>query len=506
LGVAAWLATAALLYRSFLPKPFDIMDFPEFLPILQGPGSILERLGGIFSYYGTQGRFKPVDFSLLALKWSIFGASPLGWQIASFAQMSVFGFLMFAVVRRLGATVLSAALASSLALCSLAAAHGWIRLSVSEEIGASLLFGAMLLASRLNASARPRTVMLGVCACVTVMLLLKEMLVASVPAVVLAALIFDDEGRPAAPRVSRRAITLTIALGLTCVLVLLPVLIVLLNAQPGTYARNFGSGGASIGKLLAHYAVMLVPFVPAGPTMNVPVLLADISFAALLFVGWKLLYARRPERRYTTTLLAFGVLVPMLGALAYLPWPKFDLFYGIPYLLGPAVLVAFAISGVQTAAPRYTPVAVAAWLWTSVYMASDSLRYARQIEASVATVVDVSRGMRLSLGADSAEYAVCGLSPAAWRNLPPLVAGYAAMEGHRIPTGTQISCDEAWRHVRDRPMRRAVVIVSDGSPRAGAAYRTVVHTAARIDWERLRLVRDTVRADIHAPGATTPPQ
>jgi hypothetical protein len=233
--------------------------------------------------------------------------------------------------------------------------------------------------------------------------------------------------------------------------------------------------------------------------MAVATLLADLSFLLVLLIGWRLLFSVSSERNRARTLLVFGLVFPLVCAMAYLPWPKFDLFYGIPYLLGPALLVALAITGFQKAAPRIAPLAAMAWVWVTMYMASDAFRYVRNVEASVRTTVNISRELARLPAQDTVVVAVCGLPQDAWRHLAWLVTAYPHAEGKKAPPGRDASCDEAKRMLA-QDGRQTVVIVSRGDRFVSEPKRTIVQVARRFEWRTLSFVDDTLRAEISSPG------
>jgi hypothetical protein len=172
-------------------------------------------------------------------------------------------------------------------------------------------------------------------------------------------------------------------------------------------------------------------------------------------------------------------------------------------LLGTGVLVAFAITGVQRAAPPLAGLAIAGWLGVSVYMATDALRYARRIEASVRTVVGATRAIE-ELPADSAAIAVCDLPSVNWQRLVRSVAMYAAAEHAPVPPTRDISCDDALGMLGHEHPTPLLVVISTGRQALPTPARAIVNTALRFDWRRFGLVTDTLRTDVFAPVGRNP--
>src|SRR5262245_61410373 len=83
-------AVACALYTPWVSRPFDILDFSEFLPLLTGAGGFLSRLSALNDYYVHQhGRLNLLSYAALAAKWSVLGDSPMLWQWLRFIEMGL---------------------------------------------------------------------------------------------------------------------------------------------------------------------------------------------------------------------------------------------------------------------------------------------------------------------------------------------------------------------------------------------------------------------------------
>jgi hypothetical protein len=448
----------------------------------------------MFSHNAAAGRSNHLAVVLLAVKWSLFGRWVVGWQLAAFAQMSAFAVLLYLLVRRWGATVAGSACAVTLVLCSLGAAQAWVRLSVSDAVAAAFLLAAMLAVSGLHHSGHWRRAIVGATILVAAMALTKEVSVLAVPAVWFSAACARVDRGLGFPRLSRRVFLLVAATAVVCFLLMIPTALLATGSLPIATARRYGSGSISLARLLENYAAIMVPFVPADVPLHLAVVLADAILLVVLVLGWRLAFSVRGPRGGVAMPFLFGLGFPLLGAAAFVPWPTFNWFYGLPYLVGVGVIVAFAISGIQRAAPRLAPWAIVGWGWVSLYMATDAQRYAGATESAIRSVVDVTRALERSSAGDSGVIAVCGLPPGAWTGLAGTISAYARSDRRPVPALQDVSCDEARRRLDGR---RVMVVVF--APRTGwvpEPKETISHRASRFDWSRLDVAHDTIEAAI----------
>ena len=495
-GAVSWIVAALLLYHPHVARPFDVVDFPSILTVFRAEGTFPHRFQSLIATDFAQGRARLLEYSLFALKWSLFGESTVAWQLASAAQMFAFAGMLFLQLRRWGATRLGSACATTLVLCSHVAAEGWMRLSISEAVGATLMLAAINLATRIEGSRHWMRLLLAISGIVAAMLFMKEMYVATMPAIWFSGAASDAHGALRVPKISKRSVQLGVCLAIVCFLILAPMAFIALSSPSEAYARHFGRASLSVGTLFAYYAGVVVPFVPATFPVNAAVLLADLAFLLLLLIGWKLLLSEAESKQPLVTLLWFALALPLLCALAYLPWPEFKLRYGIPYLLGPAILVSFAVTGVQRSVPRMAWCAVVAWAVVTVYMASEAHRYARRVEASLGMMAQLSRTLERLPAQDSVLYSVCDVPVSAWEGISPIVEKYARSEGARVPDSKRISCDDGRARAAQVPRTAVIVFVSDRAQSVSQPRQSIVYVANRFDWSALTFATDTVRADI----------
>ncbi|MGH7561788.1 MAG: phospholipid carrier-dependent glycosyltransferase, partial [Gemmatimonadales bacterium] len=197
-----WIALALLgglaiwLYEPWRSRPFDILDFSDFLGRLAGGSGFLDRLGELTAFYREQhGRFNVVSYAGLAAKWEIFGASPLAWQLFRAAQLLTAAGLTYLLLRRLSAGATGAVLGAGLVLFSYSSSHAWVRLTLGEPLGLLCVLLASLLAVQSRTDREWRVLAIASGLLVGIAILAKEMLVAWAPIVAYLGCVVDEKGR-----------------------------------------------------------------------------------------------------------------------------------------------------------------------------------------------------------------------------------------------------------------------------------------------------------------------
>lgn len=494
-GAMAWLVVAWWLYEPAEPRPFDILDFSEFLPLLQKSESVVERLRNLTSYYMTQGRLSVVGYAMLVGKWTVFGNDKVLWQLGRVVQMAAVAMLLYMLLRRWGISRLGAAVAMTLPLLARVAAPAWVRLNMAEPLGTAMLLGMMLLASHFNDPARRHRA--GICIGTGVVLLafLKEMLLVALPAVWLIALVVGCDGTWSWRRPERAHVALVIATGALCVACAVPILYVATHATPDAYSTLYGATGIDFGFAIISYMTMIIPFVPIDATPHPGVLAADLGFLTLLMTGWRPLLATGGTR-HARWLFWFALLFPLLGVAAYLPWPIFQPFYGLPFLLGTALLVGGAITGLQRAGARAVSFGLVCWSAVSVYMLTAALHHARRSEAAIRTSHDVIQLLREFDHSDSLLFAVRVHATREWFGLGPTLRRQAATDGIALPPVRDVLCADARSRVAASRPSTVIVGFHSQCGAFGPARAHVAHVFSYFDWRELRVATDSSRADV----------
>lgn len=488
LGVTlAWAA-----YRPERERPFRVVDFSEFLPLLERGGDVLGGTRELATYYAGQGRFNVIPYFLMATKWSAFGAWSPGWQLPRAALMLLLVGLTYLLLRRLGATALGAVVGASVYLWAPSASDGWVQLTMAEPPGAALMLGASLLAVGYQRSRHWQRDAGVIAIAAAALILSKELLAPLILLPLGLALTVQPDGTFARPRPDRRTLGLVAGVGLASLLALTPIAVLYLRADPSAYAALYGQAPQSPFVLLAAWIAALIPFdaapSPASPAWAVAV----VGFTVLVASGWRVGFQHPVEGRRARWLLALAVLVPLAGVLAYLPSPWYARFYSLPYLIGTAVFMGMAATYLQRHAPHGTAWALSGWGAATVFALAGAAEHAARADARQrrddAVVARVA-----ALGADSVWYATSRPPPYEWLGMGATLRRYAAATHRQWPPTRDVACERA-SGTTDTTGFVVVSFLEDGCSVAARGATVMAVQYRRMDWNRWMLVADSAAA------------
>jgi hypothetical protein len=494
LGAVLGLAVAFLIYRPDRSLPFDILDFSEFLPVLDGSDSFLTRARSLAEYYASQGRANLVPYVLMSLKWTWFADWSPGWQWSRFVAMAACVVLAFRLLERLGATRMGAMAGAAVLLAHPAAARGWIRLTMAEPLGTLLLLLLCLWVLPGAHTRRPSWPWAAVVTMVPLILLTKEMLVVALALPTALLCLVDPDGRLARPSLRPAASRFFLSAGLVSAAVLAPLVLLMIRAPGEAFTAQYGSATRSLGDTVATWLATVILFDP-GRTFPPRLLgLALALLVGLLTWGWWTAIRRAEDRATAWGLLAVGIAFPMLGAVAYIPWPAYQTFYAIPFLLGTAIVVAFAASAMES---RSRPVA-AGWYAGYAFLVFASLADANgqagRAAASQKVHARLVRRVSQLRAVDSVLVASDRVVPQRWQGLGPTLARYAAATGNAWPPTRDVSCTGV-DALESSSSAMAVVFYSSLCPRARDSA-PIIERYRHLDPGMLRVVDDSLRVDV----------
>jgi hypothetical protein len=500
----AAVALAAVLYQPWRAVPFDIIDFSEFLPLLQRPGGAVARLSGFLTYYASQGRFNVVAYVALLAKWALLGSHPARWQLARFLQMGLIVALVYRLARRLGATPRGAAAGASLFIAAAPAAPAWIRLTMGEPLALVALLAAALLAADYRWVARWRRSAVAIGALLTAAVLTKEMLVVLTPFVLGLALRSADDGHETRPAADDGRIWWLLG-GTTIALViaLAAVAWVALHAPRDAYAAEYGAAPVDAGRALDLAARMLLPMrAEYAPHIRLGLLPANLAFAVLVVVGWRAALSKPATRRRWLPIAGAAAVLLAVGTVTYLPWPTFNEFYGLPFLLTPALLLAGAVSALESTSKLAGRLALAATA-AVVGLCAMSAGYAsRQSMARREVNYELARLIGAHPELDSVVVAMPFISSQRWQGVGPTLRRYAAAlyPGARLPHVDDVLCAETIPLYRSGMPGAMLITYADRCGSFPVSTRTIRRTYSYLYWPSLAVRIDSARADVLAPG------
>jgi hypothetical protein len=489
------LVASFFVYRPDRSLPFDFLDFSEFLPLLQGADTFSARFSALFDYYvGDHGRLSVVAYALLAAKWGILGVDSPAWQWMRFATMWTIVVLTFLLLRQLRFSQAASLVGASLFLFAPPAVEGWVRLTMAEPKGTILLLLLCLIAiARWSGPEWTAGLTFGLIS--VILVLLKEMMAATLILPLALSVIVgragDGRRRPRASTIAVSAIAATAAAGI-------PVAIAALLARDGSYTGDYGSTLRPVTDVLAQWTLAWLPFDPGAAFPPRLTGLALLTTLALLIAGWRY-FLRGPtnQRSRSRHILAVSLLFPLSGVMLYLPWPAYNRFYAIPYLLGGALLAAGAFSGIATRSRLALRIASGVWITLIVFAAGDAAARARRTAArQVLNARLVQRLAQLSPQTDTVWIATDQRAPAEWQGVGPTLQRYGVALGYEMPHLVNAPCEESRQLASQR--RGRFVFYSSLCP-AVTTGEVLVERYRRIALPAVRPRPDSIRIDIVVP-------
>ena len=496
LALAAYAMLAAYVYRPDSARPFDMVDFSEFLSILQSHDSLASRFVGLTDYYRQQGRLNPIVHLFIAVKWSLFGNDTTAWQLVRAAQMVGLTAMTIALLRRLRLGLAGAVIGGGLMVVSAPAANACVRLTMAEPLATAMLMAATLIGTYYQGARRWRRLEWWIVTLAALTILAKEMLVAAVPLVLLVAWCVGPDGRFQRPGMSRRNKELFAVTAVVSTLILIPVGVVAMRAPAGAYVSAYGSVGAGPLDLLRIELLTLIPFVPLDNPMPPGLVAAELCYFGLIALGLKLYSLTGESRWHVRAIIGIGFGLPLLGAMVYVPWSVYQWFYSVPFLLGPSILLAAAVKGVEEMAPRWRLLAYVASACVLANMASASSHFARRAEASQFLIDAAADAVTNVTGIDSVLVGAREIPAQAWQGFGQTFARYAKATGREFPPTTDVSCADAARRIRGPMERRAVVLFSNHCPLNGSPTRVISRSFSWLDWGWMASRHDSITVGV----------
>jgi len=498
LPLAVVLLAALLVYRPWVAAPFSILDFSEFLPILREGGSFGERLGGLVRYFAGHGRSAWLTYAWIALNWSLFGDWSTGWDLMRFALMSGVVALAFVFLRRVGCPPLAAAAGAALLVVATPAQEGWTRLT-GEPLGLAALLGAALLALGYAEAPRWAGRAIGIALLLGAAVLAKEVLAVCAGPVLALALFRRAGGGVGWPEISRRNLALA---GASAVVLAGASAVVLstFGATPADgYAQGYGAGGMNLIRYQLNLKLIALPLTR---TLRGAGRVAAILLVTVAVAGWAVHLEDRGRRAGRAAALLAAVSIPLLGALVYLPWPRLERFYALPFLAGPVVVLAVASAAlVRRTHPALVLLPISAALVLAAFDAAahaDESRAVRQVDGALAREIGALRGM------DSVYVAVPTVirSAQAWQGTGATLRRYAlatGMASDAAPGVAEVRCEDGMG--RWAGARRPAALVSYAHLCGALPGATVVieRRHGYVDLLGMRRLEKSRRADVGLP-------
>jgi hypothetical protein len=277
---------------------------------------------------------------------------------------------------------------------------------------------------------------------------------------------------------------------------LVPVVYVFLNAPPNAYAARYAASGILAVDLIGSFWSATIPFAPLTGAIALGAVL--ICFLVMTLTGWALLdrFGDLPTGRLI--LLALGL--PLLGMIAYAPWPFYSIGYALPFLFGGALLVAGAVTGAHYASRGARLLLIPFSLLVAAYSVSGALAEVRPPQALLSTIRPLLPLVRHEARTDT----VLVAANAFQMERPVTSFAYRFSQlasANRVPwpPTRPVSCEEAAQRARS-DSTVLVVRASGICPSLGNAYRTLTASYRLPDWQSFRFIEHRTQMEIARAG------
>jgi hypothetical protein len=506
LTVAGLALAAIAVYAPITRRPFDAVDFSEFIPLLRAQQTIASRTLALASYYANdQGRLNLLPYLMIALKWTIFGDRVELWQTARFLQMAATVVLAHRVLRELGTSNSAAAAGASLYIFAATATVSWVRLSVGEPLGVLLLLMLLLLATRYQRMVRWKWGAAGIALLCVAIAFTKEMLIAALPYALLVACMHQGNGHFTALRRTTRNVGVLLPSLVLIGLASLCIVVVARHASAEAISGLYGVDPMTIDQLLAPLVLFSLPgWAMTDPPLPSLLAIGDLAFIVTLGMGWLTAFHSTENRRGALLAFALPFVLLLCGAVAYAPWPNLQSSYGLPFLLTPALLLALALTALERRFQRGALLAYAGIGLLLIGCALQAHRFTRMTIARQRLNSAVVRTISSLPPQDSTLVGAHRPTRFEWTGLGAVLERYVhVLTG--VPSKIPIRTVECSRLQQTSPAPRSLLLITY-SNQCGTFEEhnySLIERYKYFDLTRLTIRADSLRADllILQPGA-----
>lgn len=493
------IVIALFIYLPFASRPFGVVDFSRFVPLLRNNPTFLARLKALVVYYAQeQGRLNIIPYAFIALKWSLFGWQVPLWQTARFIEMWFIVAGAYLILRDFGVARTAAVCSAALFVVAPPAMIAWERLSIGEPLGTLFLLLATWLATRYQGSARWRLMAAEIVLLLLAVAFTKEMLLVAVPFVLAVACSCSPEGTFERIKLTRRNLFLVaITVPVLC-LASLAILYAALHSKPDALAVQYGNADITIDQAITPAILFSAPgyslILPSLPTL---LAIADLIFVGIIVLGWGSAIRRTSDKSELRRRAAMAFLLLVPGAVAYVPWNGVQSSYGLPFLLAPAFLLGYGLTALESRHRLVVVFSRAAVILMLISCAMSAHRFSRQLLALQRVNAQVANVVATSMGQDSTLIPIVG-RPRLDSNGPgPTLARYVLAMTGRIPPAPvrDISCEDLARGFEST----STVLVVSYSSWCGSLPKpdqTIRRYFRYVDLSTLRASIDSVRVDV----------
>jgi hypothetical protein len=416
----------AIIYLPFAARPFDVVDFGEFLPLLRNNPTFLTQLKALLRYYvEDQGRLNVVPYFFIVTKWFFFGWHVPLWQTARFIEMWLIVTGAYVVLRGLGVARFGALCGAALFVVAPPATGAWVRLTLGEPLGTLLLLLATHLAIGYQEDERWRPRAIGIVLLLLAIAFTKEMLLVAVPFVLAVACSRGPDGHFQPFRASHRNRYLVVLAGTVLSVAAMAIVWVALHAKGDALAGQYGKVAVSSTQLLTPFVLFLLPgYSLTSSAFPRALIIADEVFLAILAGGWWLAFRSAVDKSEMRRRLLIPLLLLLPGALVYVPWDGIQATYGLPFLLSPAFLLGYGLTSIESYYKRRVLLIRALAILILVACAISAHHFARLVLAVQHVNAGVAARIAASTAQDSTLVTVARPPRLAWIGPGPTLGRY----------------------------------------------------------------------------------
>ena len=503
--LAIGIALTAIIYLPFAARPFDVLDFGEFLPLLRNNPTFLTQLKALLRYYvEDQGRLNVLPYFFIVTKWFFFGWHVPFWQTARFLEMWLIVTGVYVVLRGLGVARFGALCGAALFVVAPPAVGVWVRLTVAEPLGTLLLLLATHLAIGYQLVERWRLRAGAIVLLLLAIAFTKEMLLVAVPFVLAVACSRGPDGRFEPFRASHRNRYLLGLAGIVLSVAAMAIVWVALQAKADALAGQYGKVAVSSDQFLAPLFLFLLPgYSLTSLAFPRALVIADEVFLAILAGGWWLAFRSAVDKSEMRRRLVIPLLLLLPGALAYVPWDGIQVTYGLPFLLSPAFLLGYGLTSIESYYKRRVVLIRVFTIFVLVPCAISAHHFAHLALALQHVNAGVAARIAASTAQDSTLVTVARPPRLAWIGPGPTLGRYVlATTGHPVVSPIRdISCAELepTLHASSKLLIVSYHFRCGSLPHPDVSLRRYFRY---IDLSTFALSVDSVRADLlfHNPG------
>ena len=484
--IMAMLAPLAvlLIVRPWTPGAFPVWDFADMLPLLRGADSVADAWRALADFSRIDGRANDLTYLQIALTWAVAGDDPVLWQWQRAILMIAMALLLVITIRACGGTPLGAAAASLMVILSVSGAEGWVLL-MGEPLVVILLCVVVLLGQTAQTGRGGMWTGVGLALGTAGVILTKEVAILLLPPALLLGLVWNPQGRFSSRLTTIQLRQHAMPVVISCLLASLPFLIATGTAGGSGYTSGYRVTVEGLARFPSLTLAMLLPVWYEASDWRTVLYPANLAWVVAVTFGIVAFVRADLSKHHAIRLPAILLYFPIAGALVYSFWPRYSAFYGVPFMIGGAGLLAVALTMIQRRSVAGLVAGCALTLATASYSALTTYWIVNERRA----FADLARSAAQVLATDTTTDSLLVIKPAQGANRWPIsaseLARYAVAIGvpaHAVPHLVEVTCEVAAARLRE-PAGRTGFLNDQNScgPLPTSTYRLVA-VAQRVDW------------------------